>query len=127
MILGIHSTVALARDEPHWLMSEPDAHNYARYIAAAMRHLPIHAAQKWIDFSALAGAVGYYELGRITRSVQLAGGMQAPGQRRPGQAPPRGPAQVFQFVPNPATAAADGEPEVEIPLTAGPPPEPPAA
>lgn len=130
--MGIHHTVAYFREEPHWLLSEPDAKAYAAYLHNAMRHLPVSVAQKYVDFAALGGAFVVYTGGRVVRSMQLAGTI--PQQQQQQQQPqPRGPAQVFQFVANPAAAGAEvggegGGPEVEIPLSQAPgPPDAPAA
>jgi len=129
VILGIHSTIAYTRDEPHWLMSEPDALAYARYVSNAMRHLPVAVAQKWVDFGALVGAIAFYETPRVNRSLALAMQQQpASGFRRAQQqqAPvPPGGAQVFQFVPNPASAD-EIQTEPELPLNPAPPENPAA-
>ena len=123
--MGIHHTIAYFREEPHWLLSEPDAQAYARYLHNAMRHLPVSVAQKYVDFVALGGAFVVYSGGRIVRSMQLAQQPPQPQQQRP-PVPPGG-AQVFQFVANPAAVDPGGEAaiEPEIPLSA-PPPDPAA-
>lgn len=136
--MGIHHTIAYVREEPHWLLNEPDAQAYARYLSNAMRHLPVSVAQKYVDFVALGGAVMVYTGGRVVRSMQLAGTIPPQQQQQAQPQQPRGPSggpmgQVFQFVANPAAAGADvggesGGPEVEIPLSQAPgPPDAPAA
>jgi hypothetical protein len=79
----------MQRSEPHWLLSDADALRYGTALANALRHMPIKAAQKTIDYSTLAMVAFVMETPRVVRSVQLA---------RAPKPPPRGPAQVFQFV-----------------------------
>jgi hypothetical protein len=110
-------------------MSEPDALAYARYVSNAMRHLPVAVAQKWVDFGALVGAIAFYETPRVNRSLALAmQGQPQSGFRRQQQQPgppPGGTAQVFQFVPNPATVD-ESVTEPELPLNPAPPENPAA-
>ena len=83
------------------MLSEPDAQRYGAALANALRHLPIKAAQKTIDYSTLAMVAFVMETPRVVRSLQLARQINAP---RP---PQRGPAQVFQFhTPQPSPAAS---------------------
>lgn len=111
------------------MLNDDDAKRYGAALANALRHMPIRAAQKTIDYSTLVMVAFVMETPRIVRSVQLA--------RQPKQ-PPRGPAQVFQFVPNPAqapspqpspaatpspspTSSASGSGMTEPPIADGPP------
>lgn len=127
--MGMHYACAAMTEQPHWLLSEPDAKAYARYVANALRHMPMTVAQKWVDFTALGGAFFVFTGGRIIQSMQLAGrigGGPAAQRRPPPQQAPGGGAQVFQFTPNPAQEAPDGAAfEPEIPLN--PSPDQPAA
>jgi hypothetical protein len=91
----MHAIIAMQRNEPHWLLSDADANRYGQALANALRHLPIKAAQKTIDYSTLVMVAFVMETPRIVRSVQIA---------RAPKAPNRGPAQVFQFVSPTPTA-----------------------
>ena len=108
----------MKRSEPHWLLSDADALRYGTALSNALRHMPIKAAQKTIDYSTLVMVAFVMETPRIVRSVQLA---------RTPKTPNRGPAQVFQFHPPQQTPAApttsqspDSGP-VEPPIAEGPP------
>jgi hypothetical protein len=96
LLQGFHAIIAMQRSEPHWMLNDDDAKRYGTALANALRHMPIKAAQKTIDYSTLVMVAFVMETPRIVRSAQLA--------RQPKPQPPRGPAQVFQFVPNPAQA-----------------------
>ena len=105
LISGFHAIIAMQRSEPHWLLSDEDSKRYGAALANALRHMPIKAAQKTIDYSTLVMVAFVMETPRIVRSAQLA--------RQP-KTPPRGPAQVFQFVNpganTPAPAASTTSP-----------------
>ena len=101
----------MQRSEPHWLLSDADAQRYGAALANALRHMPIKAAQKTIDYSTLVMVAFVMETPRVVRSVQLARQANAPRQ------PQRGPAQVFQFHP----------PSQPSPTAATPPPVSPTA
>jgi hypothetical protein len=101
LISGFHAIVAMQRNEPHWLLSDADAARYGTALANALRHMPIKAAQKTIDYSTLVMVAFVMETPRIGMSWKLA--------RQPKQ-PPRGPAQVFQFHPPQPTPAAPTTP-----------------
>lgn len=102
---GTHAIIAMRRSEPHWLMTDQDAKVYGTAIANVMRHFSIGASQKAIDFLALFICATNMESPRIYMSMR---NRQA---RRAGQQPqqPRGPAQVFEFTPRPASTPA-GQP-----------------
>ena len=68
------------------MLSDDDAKRYGAALANALRHMPIRAAQKTIDYSTLIMVAFVMETPRIVRSAQLA--------RQP-RTPPRGPAQVY--------------------------------
>jgi hypothetical protein len=102
LLQGFHAIIAMQRSEAHWMLSDDDAKRYGTALANALRHMPIKAAQKTIDYSTLVMVAFVMETPRIVRSAQLA--------RQPKAQPPRGPAQVFQFVPNPAQAPASPPP-----------------
>jgi hypothetical protein len=89
LISGFHAILAMQRSESHWMLSDDDAKRYGQALANAARHMPVKVAQKYVDYSTLAMVVFVMETPRIVRSAQLA--------RQP-RTPPRGPAQVFQFV-----------------------------
>ena len=95
LLQGFHAIIAMQRSEPHWMLNDDDAKRYGQALANALRHMPIKAAQKTIDYSTLVMVAFVMETPRIVRSAQLA---------RAPKPPQRGPAQVFQFVPNPAQA-----------------------
>ena len=113
----------MQRSEPHWLLSDADALRYGTALANALRHMPIRAAQKTIDYSTLVMVAFVMETPRIVRSVQLA--------RAPKPPPNRGPAQVFQFhppQPTPTPTAPTTPPQspagngsAEPPIAEGPP------
>ena len=115
LISGFHAIIAMQRSEPHWMLSDDDAKRYGAALANALRHMPIKAAQKTIDYSTLAMVVFVMETPRIVRSAQLARQATAPR--------PRGPAQVYypfagqptpgantptQAATTPTPSAADG-------------------
>lgn len=104
----------MQRNEPHWLLTDADANRYGAALANALRHMPIKAAQKTIDYSTFAMMVFIIETPRIAKSVQIA--RQAPA------APPRGPAQVFQFRPQAPNASPPSPPPPAA--TTSPPPSP---
>lgn len=91
------------RRGPHWLLNDADAKNYGMALANALRHLPVTAAQKYVDFAALGIAVAAYEGPRIAMDVQLR------AQRRQPQRP-IGPAQIFQFRPQEAAQSQQQRP-----------------
>ena len=92
----------MQRNEPHWLLSDADSLRYGQALANALRHMPIKAAQKTIDYSTFAMVAFVMETPRVVRSIQLA--------RAPAPSTPRGPAQVFQFRSPPTPAAATSPP-----------------
>lgn len=99
LLSGFHAIIALRRNEPHWMLSEADSKRYGQALANALRHMPIHAAQKTIDFGVLAFMIFEIETPRIVRSAQLA--RMSPHQR---QAMQRGPAKIFEFASPPTSA-----------------------
>lgn len=107
----MHAALAWRRG-PHWLLNDADAKAYGLALTNALRHLPITAAQKTIDYSAFAVAVFAFEGPRLAMDMQL--------RRDRVQPPPRGPAQqVFEFRPN----GAAGRPPA-APSSPPPPPGP---
>jgi hypothetical protein len=86
-----HQLIAMRNQQPHWLLSDADAKTYAVAWQNAMRHIPIRVQQKYIDFTALAFAIGQFEFPRIMLSAQIA--RQQARRASPGAAP------VFQFRP----------------------------
>jgi hypothetical protein len=95
LLSGAHAIAAMQLGN-HWLLSDDDAKRYGTALANALRHIPIKAAQKTIDYSTLFMVAFVIETPRIVRSIQIA---------RAPKAPNRGPAQVFQFVqPQPSAA-----------------------
>lgn len=87
------------RRGPHWLLNDLDAKAYGMALSNALRHLPITAAQKTLDFAALGIAVMVYEGPRIGIDMQT--------RQRGAQPRPAGPAQVFQFTPSPRPAPSE--------------------
>ena len=111
LLQGFHAIIAMQRSEPHWMLNDDDAKRYGTALANALRHMPIKAAQKTIDYSTLVMVAFVMETPRIVRSIQLNRQAAAPRQ------PQRGPAQVFQFHP----------PSQPAPTAATPPPPSPTA
>lgn len=109
VIQGFHAVVGAARGEAHWFVNDADARRYGQAMANAARHFPLRTTQKAIDISMLIICAASIETPRIALSIQRARAPKGQGQR--------GPAQVFQFVPNPANAPPP-------PATAPPPPTP---
>jgi hypothetical protein len=99
VLQGFHAVIAFQRSEQHWLLSDDDAKRYGTALGNALRHLPIKAAQKTIDYSAFVFVAFAIETPRIVRSAQLAREARNPQPRRP-------PAQVFQFTPVSTGASA---------------------
>jgi hypothetical protein len=103
VLQGFHAVIAFQRSEPHWLLNDDDAKKYGTALGNALRHLPISAAQKTVDFSALIFIAFAIETPRVVRSAQLA---------RERSSPRRGSAQVFQFhPPSPASSPPAAPPE----------------
>jgi hypothetical protein len=125
VIQGFHAVVAMQRNEPHWLLNDADARRYGLALANAARHFPVKTTQRAIDMSALIFCVVQMETPRFVISRQLA------AQRARG-GPPRGPAQVFQFVnPNAPTPPPSATATAAAPTGAagagGGSPQPPMA
>ena len=97
------------------MLSDADSLRYGTALANALRHMPIKAAQKTIDYSTLAMVAFVMETPRIVRSVQLG--------RQSAQPPRRGPAQVFQFHPPSQPPAATTPAQSPAPGSQGPPPD----
>jgi hypothetical protein len=119
VLQGFHAVIAFQRSEPHWLINDDDAKRYGTALGNALRHMPIKAAQKTIDYSALVFVAFAIETPRIVRSAALA-------RQAVAQPPRRGPAQVFQFHP-PSQPQAAATPPPPSPGNAaggsGPPPD----
>jgi hypothetical protein len=115
LLQGFHAIIAMQRSEPHWMLNDDDAKRYGTALANALRHMPIKAAQKTIDYSTLVMVAFVMETPRIVRSAQLA---------RAPKAPPRGPAQVYYpFSPQtPQPASPPNSPAATSPTDAGLPP-----
>jgi hypothetical protein len=121
VLQGFHAVIAFQRSEPHWLINDDDAKRYGTALGNALRHLPIKVAQKSIDYGALVVVAFAIETPRVVRSLQLA--------RQPAP-PQRGPAQVFQFHPNPqpsqpqaAATPPPASPTGQASGGSGPPPD----
>jgi hypothetical protein len=100
------------------MLSEPDAKRYGQALANALRHFPVQATQKAIDFSVLAFCIFEMETPRIVKSVQLA--KLPPHLRRQAQ---RGPAKIFEFnPPPPSDAPQPGGSPTSGPVHQGAPP-----
>lgn len=117
LLSGFHAIIAMQRNEPHWMLSDADANRYGQALANALRHMPIRAAQKTIDYSTFVMMVFVMETPRIAKSVQLA--------RAGAQPAPRPAAPVFQFVrpsqpPSPTTPPAS---PTTPPANSGAPPD----
>jgi hypothetical protein len=75
-------------------------------MANAARHFPLKTTQKAIDVTMLFITAFAIDAPRFVMSMQL-----ARARNGPQPSSPRGPAQVFQFVPpNPATSSAPAAP-----------------
>jgi hypothetical protein len=105
---GFHAIVAMQRNEPHWMLSDADARRYGTALANALRHMPIKAAQKSLDYMVLAFVVFEMETPRIAKSMML---------HRQAQQPARPQAVVYPF---PSASPAESGPA----MMAEPPAEP---
>lgn len=112
MLQGFHAVIAWQTEHPHWLLNDPDAKIYGTALSNALRHFPIAATQKAIDIGSLVIAAFNFDGIRLATELRIR--REARLRARPQ---PRGPAQVFQFVPG-------GTPQAP-PQT--PPPDPPPA
>jgi hypothetical protein len=84
LLQGFHAIIALRRNEPHWMLNDADAKRYGTALANALRHMPVRAAQKTIDFAVLAFVMFEMETPRITLSMARARAVsKAPPQQRP--------------------------------------------
>lgn len=81
LLQGMHAIVAMRMEQPHWLLNDADARVYGQALQNAIRHIPVRAAQKSIDFAMLACAVAQFELPRVYLSLQAAKAARQP--RRP--------------------------------------------
>lgn len=88
--------IAMARDEPHWLLDDSDAKRYGAALSNALKHIPIKAAQKTIDYSVLVVTAFLIETPRVTMSAMLA--KQRMQQKQP---PGFRPQVVYPFPGNP--------------------------
>lgn len=95
LMQGAHTLIAMRRNEPHWLLNDADAKTYGAAIANAMRHLPIGATQKALDFTALMICVVNFESPRVYHSTVNA---RERRRQRSSPATPEPPsATVYQF------------------------------
>lgn len=95
LLAGFHAIIAMQRNEPHWMLSDADAQRYGQALANALRHMPIKAAQKTIDYSTFVMMAFIVETPRVAKSVQLA---RAP---KPAGRPFTGTGDVLHFRPPP--------------------------
>jgi hypothetical protein len=109
VIGGAHAIMAMTRNEPHWLLTDADAKQYAAALQNAARHFSIGATQKALDVGALIMMAFTMESPRVHRSFALA---RERRERRPGQAAPGGGATVYTLHPgnpgNPQQPPANG-------------------
>lgn len=89
---GAHALLAMRLDQPHWLLNDADAKTYGAAIANAMRHLPIGATQKAVDFSALFICAINVETPRVYASTRI-----AKARRQAREQPPTPSAVVYPF------------------------------
>jgi hypothetical protein len=122
LIGGFHAIIAMQRNEPHWLLNDDDAKRYGTALANALRHMPIKAAQKTIDYSTLVMVAFVMETPRIVRSVQLA---RAPKQQFRPQAVvyPFAPPQPASPPSSPAATATSPTDGAGLPPIAEGPPD----
>jgi hypothetical protein len=80
LLQGFHAIVALQRNEPHWLLSDADAKRYGTALSNALRHFPVRAAQKSLDFMVLAFVCFEMETPRIAKSSMLYRQMHEPAR-----------------------------------------------
>lgn len=111
----------MQRAEDHWLLSDADALRYGQALANVMRHFPVQASQKAIDFGALIFAAFTIEMPRIGLSMQNARARrQAAQAQQPGatvynlhrRGPPHSP-------PNGASGQSGSPPIADPPMTDG--------
>lgn len=95
-------------------MADPDAKRYATALGNALRHMPIRAAQKTVDYAALVFVAFSMETPRVVLSMQLASAKANA---------PRPSAQMFQFNPPPPNAprTPQAEPQQQQTMADGPP------
>lgn len=86
----------MRRNEQHWLLNDADARTYGTAIANAMRHLPIGATQKAIDFSALLICAINMETPRVYQSMRTARARRHQQQQQTETEAPGG-ATVYAF------------------------------
>jgi len=107
---------------PHWMLSESDAKRYGQALANAARHFPVRTTQKAIDIGVLIMTAFVIDAPRIGMTIQQnKARAAAPPQQR------RGPAQVFQFTPNPAQTGGAPSSQPSSSQAAQAPPPPPLA
>lgn len=95
LLQGFHAVIAMTRDEPHWMLNDADAKRYGIALSNALKHIPIKAAQKTIDYSVLVVTAFLIETPRVTMSAMLA--KQRAAQAKPGFRPQ----VVYPFPANP--------------------------
>lgn len=84
---AIHMTIAMARKEQHWMLSEADAQTYGRAAFNMMRHFNLAATQKALDIGAFVTTVCAMETPRIWKSMEAKAQRRAQRQQQP---PPQG-------------------------------------
>jgi hypothetical protein len=125
LLQGFHAIVAMQRNEPHWLLTDADARRYGVALSNALRHFPVRAAQKSLDFMVLAFIVFEMETPRLAKSAML---------YRQTHEPLRPSATVYPFAtpqppqpprPSPGATSAASSPAFPAGLDLGMMAEPP--
>jgi len=106
---------------PHWMLTETDAKRYGQALANAARHFPVRTTQKAIDIGVLIMTAFVIDAPRIGMTIQMSKARATP------PTPRRGPAQVFQFTPNPAQNGGAPPTQPSAQQAAQTPPPPPLA
>lgn len=115
---GLHLQIARLTDSPEIALSEDDARVFLDRLQNVLRHYPIGASQKAVDWAAFVGVTSFIYLPRfaaIAKRKAEAASPPPPRQTAPQTAPG---ASVFQFHPQ-GPGNGSGQP------FSSPPPVPP--
>jgi hypothetical protein len=113
-----HALIAALAREGHWQLTDGDAKAYAQAVKNVARHYSLGVTQKALDWYALGMCMAHMEGSRVVGSYRNA------RAKRGGGGPPRGPAQVYEFTPRPASPSPANPAGQPAPSTAAPTPQP---
>jgi hypothetical protein len=117
-----HSLIAALAREGHWQLTEQDARAYAQAVKNVARHYSLGVTQKALDWYALSMCMANIEGSRVVASYHNARAKR--GGSQPGGSGPRGPAQVFEFTPRPASPSPANPAGQPAPSAVDPTPQP---